>query len=355
MSKLNNNDVFQLIYGVQNNIDRPGWTTLHEFDNISTNKNFTAKVYKRNNTVVISFAGSQTPDDYKNSLYIINRNEIPAQYWDAKYLYNTVKRKYPNSSIEFTGYSLGASLANLLSLHTGNPSSVIAPIGSKHIAEANKREFQFGDSQIKSFGRLTDYFFKETLANQSGELYIVPDLEVNLFKNNQIYGKLNRTINNAIRRPHLLGNYAARSLNAAKPYNRGQKTGFAAPLDNISEIFTPEEIGRMSADEFFQNEKAIMQQLRNGKIGRKIQNYAGYKNPLTGNGKIFSREDISAMSGEEYLRHENAIMSQLKEIGIPSSSELETSSLYTGGTVYVRPYVRDDGTKVRGYWRSLPD
>ncbi len=336
-------EIIEFSSSLHNNKDVNGWTTLHEFDKSSKNKAFDARVYKQKDRIVIVFAGTNmnSLNDIKNDLNIMYFMNIPSQFGDAERLYNQVKSKYPNAKIEAMGYSLGGSIANLLAHRTGIKSTALAPIGSKHIANAYPQYFKYGDANIITYGRKGDALFYNNIDNQSGNIYIIPDLP--------------KSFSNEFSAQHLLHNYTEYNIYQAKPYNRGQKTGFAAPLDNISEIFTPEEIGRMSADEFFQNEKAIMQQLRNGKIGRKIQNYAGYKNPLTGNGKIFSREDISAMSGEEYLRHENAIMSQLKEIGIPSSSELETSSLYTGGTVYVRPYVRDDGTKVRGYWRSLPD
>ena len=358
MTNLSNNDIFQLIYGAQNNVDRPGWTTLHEFDNIATNKDFTAKTYKRGNTIVISLAGSKSPDDAKNALAIMNADNIPPQYWDAKAYYKIVRKKYPNANIEFTGYSLGASLANLLSLHTGLPSSVIAPVGSKHIAQAHKDEFTFDDSKIKSFGRRTDNYFNDNFYKQSGQIYIIPDMEVKRFPDNPLYSNVNRGINNFMGRPHLLGNYGTKSLDAAVPYTKpvaGYSTGFAAPLpQDFSHIFTREEIGQMNSDDFSRNESAIMQQLQSGLIGRQIKNFANFINPITGDGRIFSREDIGQMSGDEYSANESAIMAQLKSIGIPTGGELEASSIFGGGTVYVRPYTRSDGTEVRGYWRSLP-
>lgn len=119
-------------------------------------------------------------------------------------------------------------------------------------------------------------------------------------------------------------------------------------------IFTPEEIAQMDSDVFRANESAIMKQLQAGLIGQQIKNFANFTNPITGDNRIFSREDIGAMSGDEYSANESAIMEQLKSIGIPTGNELEASSIFGGGTVYVRPYTRSDGTEVKGYWRSLP-
>ena len=123
---------------------------------------------------------------------------------------------------------------------------------------------------------------------------------------------------------------------------------------NGNHIFTPEEIGQMNSDDFSANESAIMKQLQSGLIGRQIKNFANFTNPITGDGRIFSREDIGQMSGDEYSANESAIIAQLKSIGIPTGGELEASSIFGGGTVYVRPYTREDGTEVRGYWRSAP-
>ena len=125
---------------------------------------------------------------------------------------------------------------------------------------------------------------------------------------------------------------------------------------NGNEIFTREQIGDMTPDEFEKNIQIIEQQLKKGLIKPQKQevDYSGYINPATGDGKIFSMEAISQMTGDEYAGNESAIMAQLKSIGIPYESDLELASMRGGGLVYVRPYTREDGTEVRGYWRSAP-
>ena len=124
---------------------------------------------------------------------------------------------------------------------------------------------------------------------------------------------------------------------------------------NGNQLFTPHNIKKMPPDEFQENIPIIEQQLRDGLIRPKAHqvNYSGYINPETGDGKIFSREAISQMSSDEYTGNEPAIMAQLKSIGIPYESDLELASMHGDGLVYVRPYTRSDGTKVRGYYRSV--
>ena len=116
---------------------------------------------------------------------------------------------------------------------------------------------------------------------------------------------------------------------------------------NGNQIFTPQEIGEMTPDEFYRNLPIIEQQLKDGLIKPQSHqvDYSGYVNPVTGDGKIFSREAISQMTGDEYTGNESAIMAQLKSIGIPYDSDLELASM-RGGLVYVRPYTREDGTRL---------
>lgn len=117
--------------------------------------------------------------------------------------------------------------------------------------------------------------------------------------------------------------------------------------------FTPEDISNMSSEEFDKYEPIIMEHLKKGLIKNDSSaNYAGYTNPITADSKIFSREDIANMSGDDYTKNETAIMSQLNSIGIPTNADLQYATENNGGTVYVQSYTRQDGTKVRGYYRS---
>lgn len=332
-------DFYEVLDATQNKKTLKGWENLHKFDNITSNKDFDARVYKRGNKIVICYAGSNplSPDDLKNDRVIWCTDNIPSQYYDAERLYNIVKNKYPDADIETTGYSLGGTLSNLLSHRTGIRSTVLGPIGSKHIANKHKDYFKYDDSNITTYGRLGDPLFNISLSRQSGKIYIIPDKKG---KMESIYGC-----------QHLLGTYEPFDFYIAKP----RPTGGAAPISNSYEhIYTPSEIGAMSNDEFTRNESVIMNQVKNGLI-RTLPNsinYSGYANPITGTGKIYSREDIDAMSNAEFSEVEKAINAQMKSIGIPSNIDLERASISGGGTIYVNAYYRSDGTYVRGYYRS---
>ena len=77
-------------------------------------------------------------------------------------------------------------------------------------------------------------------------------------------------------------------------------------------------------------------------------------NFTTGENRIFTREDIGEMSQEEFDKNEKAIMAQLKDMnGLPTNEDMRRETL-SGGVVYVNPYTRSDGTEVKGYYRSRP-
>ncbi|MBO5436012.1 hypothetical protein J6A31_09480, partial [bacterium] len=95
-------------------------------------------------------------------------------------------------------------------------------------------------------------------------------------------------------------------------------------MANANKIFTREEISKMTPEEFKQNEKTIMEQMKNGQIKSATTNinYENYKNPETGKSRVFTREDVQKMSSDEYAKYENEINSQVKTIGLPFEKDL---------------------------------
>lgn len=77
--------------------------------------------------------------------------------------------------------------------------------------------------------------------------------------------------------------------------------------------------------------------------------YKNYKNEVSNDNKIYTREDIGAMSGDEYAKLEKAINHQWGKVGIPTSGELAGDE----DVVYVHSYKRD-GETVKAHYRSKP-
>jgi len=226
-------------------------------------------------------------------------------------------KRFQNCNIEFVGYSLGATLANLLSHRTGLPSHAIAPIGSKHIADANKNYFKYDDSKITTYGRLGDDLFKKSLLNnqQSGTVVILPNLTVK-----EIGINLPSIAN------HLLHNFGKEDLSKAKIYENKE--------DNN---------GNENKVEQFNNS--------NKKIDTSL--FFGWKNPITGDKKIYTKEYINSMSEEELKKHRKEIEIQAKKIGIPRNDDMKEAQNEHGNVVHVRAYTRMSGVHVRDYYRSI--
>ena len=78
----------------------------------------------------------------------------------------------------------------------------------------------------------------------------------------------------------------------------------------------------------------------------------GYTNPLTGSNHIFTREEVGQMSSDEFAKYEKEIDAQTQAFNgtMPTNSDLQREAM----TVYVNSYTRSDGTKIKGYYRSRP-
>lgn len=79
-----------------------------------------------------------------------------------------------------------------------------------------------------------------------------------------------------------------------------------------------------------------------------MSNIREFFNEVANDNRIFTREDIGQMTGEEFRSHEKAIDYQLSNIGIPRNMDMSTSD----DVVYVHAYKRADGTEVRAHYRS---
>ena len=67
--------------------------------------------------------------------------------------------------------------------------------------------------------------------------------------------------------------------------------------------------------------------------------------------RVFTREEIGEMSNEEYLRLENLINKQLKTGRVMAKAQAE-EKLKSGDLIWVNDYERSDGTHVKGYYRT---
>ena len=71
-------------------------------------------------------------------------------------------------------------------------------------------------------------------------------------------------------------------------------------------------------------------------------------NSVSNSNRIFTAEDIGEMTGDEFSKNEKAIDYQMSSLGIPTNRDLAGDS----DVVYVQAYTRSDGTEVRAHYRS---
>ena len=121
--------------------------------------------------------------------------------------------------------------------------------------------------------------------------------------------------------------------------NNGKPLGFAADID-INQL--AQQLG--------------LQSLNIG-IPQQQSGFFGYTNPLTGNNHIYTREEVGSMSSDEFAKHEKEIDAQTRVFNgtMPTNGDLQRETLTGGGVVYVNSYTRSDGTEVKGYYRSKPN
>jgi len=79
-----------------------------------------------------------------------------------------------------------------------------------------------------------------------------------------------------------------------------------------------------------------------------MEKLKNFFNKIANNNRIFTAEDIGEMSGDEFSRNEKAINYQMGNLGIPRRNDLSGNP----DVVYVHSYTRSDGTHVRAHYRS---
>lgn len=213
----------------------------HSFDQYTQNPKtgFYARVYydKNIDTVTIAIRGTDDRHDIFSDRQM-TKGKIPAQFYDADKLYYYVQKKYPHSNIEFTGHSLAASTANLMSLHTGRPSTGFEPYGTGKIIKKHPELFN-KDADITNYGRKGDWIFQANSNYQPGKTYILPALERRfdlpfrfklpfmLSPLGAVYNgwEIPRLIKSGLWESHILENYP--SLDKAQLFKKNAGEGFS--------------------------------------------------------------------------------------------------------------------------------
>lgn len=103
-----------------------GWQRVQSY---RMNSGLYAALYQQDNNLVLAFRGSElgTSDWITNGVMV--RNQLPAQYSEAIALARSLAAQYPDSSMRFTGHSLGGGLASAAAIACGCQATVFDAAG----------------------------------------------------------------------------------------------------------------------------------------------------------------------------------------------------------------------------------
>ena len=276
------------------------WIKVSEYDKKS---GFHGEAFYKNGKVVIAMRGTElndVGDILADGNMYIGKN-LPNQYVDAQKFYEKVRKDFPNQEIVFTGHSLGGSLAQLMSNKTGHETVTFNAYGVRDILQGNVRDDL---DNIRNYGNVDDTTYNVNLRNQLGKTYVIG------------YGKGNEYITKS---PE--GDY----LGGTKPW----QNHFIETMGDLEDAveYKPNRLeGQVNMDIDFKDFDTD---------------------------RVFTNEEIGQMSLDEFTRLENFINQQMLS-GKVMTEEQAKQQVLAGNLIYVNPYKRADGTEVRGYYRRKP-
>lgn len=98
--------------------------------------------------------------------------------------------------------------------------------------------------------------------------------------------------------------------------------------------------------------RKVVQRMKSGKLittPNDKRKYTGFATDIP-DGKIFTAEEIGKLSTDEFSKYENYIDNQLETYGVPRNYQAQ-QDVVNGVLIWVDRYKRYDGTEVSGYYR----
>ena len=272
------------------------WIKVSEYDKKS---GFHGEAFYKDGKVVIAMRGTNDKDDLANDVDMAKK-KLPNQYADAQKFYEKVRKDFPDQEIVFTGHSLGGSLAQLMSNKTGYGAVTFNAYGVRDILQGNVRDDL---DNIRNYGNINDTVFNNNIDNQLGGTYVIKK------------------------------NYNEDSI------TKGTE-GYIGGLDPYFHHKAEWMGGLEDAVEYKPNRLE-------GQVNMNID----FKDIDTN--RIFTNEEIGQMSTDEYSRLESFINQQVAAGKVMPEAQAK-QQVQSGNLIYVNSYTRSDGTEVKGYYRSKP-
>ena len=275
-----------------------GWIKVSEYDKKS---GFHGEAFYKDGKVVIAMRGTNDKDDLANDVDMAKK-KLPNQYADAQKFYEKVKKDFTNQEIVFTGHSLGGSLAQLMSNKTGHETVTFNAYGVADLLQGNIND----NLNIRNYGNINDTVFNANIDNQLGKTYMISND--------------NKNVN------FITSSYAGTNNSGKYP----KKYHFIETMGDLED-----------AVEYKPNRLA-------GQVNMNID----FKDIDTN--RIFTNEEIGQITSEEFARLENFINQQVAAGKVMPEVQAK-QQVQAGNLIYVNSYTRSDGTEVKGYYRSKPE
>lgn len=302
----------QRAYPENRHLDTNGWKEKGAF--INDKSGFYADVYEKGGKAILAIRGTDSGTginekrkdlgDDAQMIYLF----LPDQMKDAERAYLETVKKYGKENVILTGHSLGASEAQILGAKYGAETVTFAAYGTKSLigVEINHT------NNITNYGNAEDGIFVKNIDNQIGKTMI---LNTKGFKDGIF--KKGYSLHNFLP-SHSIESYG--DLSKGKEYKKDAYFETKDPLFKLQI-----EHNEYIPDEILKTKNRVLHQ---GEINL---------NDLKKGTPLFD------------LYIQNIISNKL----MPTKAELD-KRVRIGELIYVNEYVRSDGTKVSGYYRSYP-
>ena len=302
----------QRAYPENRHLDTNGWKEKGAF--INDKSGFYADVYEKGVKAMFVIRGT----DLKSGVKEFSKDAfsdvemayvyLPEQMKDAGRAYLEVVKKYGKENVVLTGHSLGASEAQILGAKYGAETITFAAYGTKSLrgVEVNYTK------NITNYGNAEDGIFVKNIDNQIGKTMVLNGKGVK----NGIFKK-GYSLHNFLP-SHSIESYG--DLSKGKEYKKDAYFETKDPLFKLQI-----EHNEYIPDEILKTKNRVLHQ---GEINL---------NDLKKGTPLFD------------LYIQNIISNK----PMPTKAELD-KRVRIGELIYVNEYVRSDGTKVSGYYRSYP-